>query len=238
MRLAAFHPLLRNAPDRVLKVDLVPNRIEQFALAHHRQQNEPEAEPNGRERRHVLDLGERDPNLGWGKCPVFRREGRDGSRTDLVRGIGDLLAMKDGEGIDLLDDVAHMDGRGRCASVLHLDALRPQIIGRDLREPPAFPDREDVAIEDRLAHGAGAIRHRRVLEPALANDSKRLACCDPALVALLLLSGRTPLLDFLSCLDTSLTCFGKRPAARSVAADGQGLAPAVETVVIPERDLA
>jgi hypothetical protein len=50
-----------------------------------------------------------------------------------------------------------MDGRGRRATLFHLDALCPQVVRCDLGQPPGLPDGIDVAIENRLAHGAGAI---------------------------------------------------------------------------------
>jgi hypothetical protein len=63
------------------------------------------------------------------------------------------FAVKNGEGIDLFDDVTHMNSRRRRSSVFHLDALRPRSSG-DLGEPPAFHIGR-ITVEDRLAHGAG-----------------------------------------------------------------------------------
>src|SRR3984893_3691798 len=48
---------------------------------------------------------------------------------------------------------------------------------------------------------------------------------------------RTPLFHVLPYFDTLFAFLSERYATRSVAANGQGLAPAGETVVIPERDL-
>jgi hypothetical protein len=70
VRPAALHPLFRDAPDGVLEIDLVPDGFEQLALAHHGQQDQPETETYGRQRRHVLQLTQHDANLGGGERPI------------------------------------------------------------------------------------------------------------------------------------------------------------------------
>ncbi len=52
-------------------VDLVPDGILQFALAHHGEQDQAQAEADGRKGRHVLDLLQHD--LGRRRRPVLRR---------------------------------------------------------------------------------------------------------------------------------------------------------------------
>jgi hypothetical protein len=118
-----------------------------------------------------------------------------------IRGICNLFAVENDEGIDLFDDVTRMNSRCWRSTVFHLDALCPEIVRRDLGEPPAFPYREDVTVENRFAHGPGAIRHRRVFEPALTNDSEGFAHRNPTLLALFFLSGRAPLPNSLPCVD-------------------------------------
>lgn len=66
--------------------------------------------------------------------------------------------MEDGEPLDLLDDVAHVDGGRRCTPFLDLVAESPQVVGRDLGQQPVLPNRQDVAIKDRLARVLSAIR--------------------------------------------------------------------------------
>jgi type IV secretion system protein VirD4 len=64
VRLRAFHPLLRDSPDGVLEVDLVPGRVLQLAFAHHGFEIEAHAEPDGRQRGYLLELLEHDPDFG------------------------------------------------------------------------------------------------------------------------------------------------------------------------------
>ncbi len=76
--------------------------------------------------------------------------------------------MQDGVGVNLFDDVAGVNGGGRGAALLHLRAELTQIIGRDFGQQAVLPERENIAVENRLAHRARAFRHIAVLEPALA----------------------------------------------------------------------
>jgi hypothetical protein len=143
----------------------------------------------------MLELLQHDADFGRGQRPVLGQEGCDRRRTDLVGRIPHLLAVHDCEAKDLLDDVADVDGGRRCAPVLHLGAQCAQVIGHDLDEQAVLPRRNDIAVEDRSAHGAGAVRHRRLLEPALAEFSEVPGFLDTPLFALLLPRWRLTLGD-------------------------------------------
>src|SRR5262249_31083262 len=144
VRLAAFHALLWDGPDRVLEIDFVPDRIEQLALAYHGEQDQTEAQTDGRQGRYVLQLMEHDANLHRREGAVLGRKSGDGGRTDLISRVSDLLAVQNCKAVDLLDDIAHVNGSRRRASVLHLDAERAQIIGSDFSHQAIFPDRKNV----------------------------------------------------------------------------------------------
>jgi hypothetical protein len=53
-----------------------------------------------------------------------------------VGGVVDLLAVQDGEGVDLLHDVAHVHGGGGRAARLHLVAQARRSSAADLVEQP------------------------------------------------------------------------------------------------------
>lgn len=94
-----------------------------------RQQNQTQGQPDGRIGRDGLQLVEGQQDFGWRERLVLGDEGRDRRRLHVVGQVGEPLAMQDGEGIDLLHDVADVDGCGRRASRLHLVAQRPRVVG-------------------------------------------------------------------------------------------------------------
>jgi hypothetical protein len=124
-------PLFRDRPDSVLEIDLVPNGVLQLAFAHHGLQEEAHAEPNGGQRRHLLKLLEHDPDLGRRKRPVFRYEGRDRSRPDIVSRVGDLLAVQNCEAVNLFDDVTDVDRGRRCTPLDDRPTMSSQLIAGD-----------------------------------------------------------------------------------------------------------
>jgi hypothetical protein len=63
-----------------------------------------------------------------------------------------------------------------------------QILGTDLGHPPVLKDREDVPINNRLAHGLGAVGHAVLSQPAPGVLAKASGFGQAALFALLFLS--------------------------------------------------
>jgi hypothetical protein len=139
VRLRALHPLLRYRPNSVLEIDLIPGSILQLAFAHHGLQIEAHAEPDGWQRRHLLELLEHDPDLSRRERPVLRYECRDRSRTYVVSRIGDLLAVQNREAVNLFDDVTDVDRSRRRAPLDDSAAVSPQVIWRDFRQKPISP---------------------------------------------------------------------------------------------------
>ena len=56
VRIATFHPRLRNRPGRILEINRGPCRLDQFALSYQRQQNHAQRQANGRIRGHRFHL--------------------------------------------------------------------------------------------------------------------------------------------------------------------------------------
>ena len=71
VRLRALHPLLRDGPDSVLEIDLVPRGVLQLALSHHCLQVEAHAQPDGRQRRHLFNQLQHDTRLFWTRWRLF-----------------------------------------------------------------------------------------------------------------------------------------------------------------------
>jgi hypothetical protein len=67
-----------------------------------------------------------------------------------------------------------------------LSDWRPFIVRRDFREQAIAPDREQLTLEDGAAHGSGAVRHRGIHQPFLAELTEALGLFQAALLALLL----------------------------------------------------
>jgi hypothetical protein len=167
--LGTLHALLRDGPDGILEIDLIPDRVQEFAFAYQSQQDQTQPETNRRQRGNVFELLEHNPDFDRRERAVLRYEGGDRGWADIVRRVKYLLAVKNGERVNLLNDVADMDGGSGRTAILHFGAELAQIVGLNLSEKAILPDREDVAVKDRLAHRAGALRHPRFLEPELSN---------------------------------------------------------------------
>jgi hypothetical protein len=114
--------------------------------------------------------------------------------------------MKDCEGVDQLHNITNVDGCGRSPTLLHLRAHRTQIIRGDLRQKPITKSREDVPLVDGAAHRPGAIRHLRLLQPALSKFPEALCLFEATLFALLLASGREALRYRALRIDKLLPC--------------------------------
>ena len=134
----------------------------------------------------MLELLEHDADLGRRQRTVLGREGSNRSRTDVIGRVRDLLAMENGEGVDLLQDIPHMDGCRRRAPFHDLGAVCAQVIRRDLGQQPIPPDGLEFALEDGAAHGARAVGHGRACQPLLSELTEALGILDPTLVPLLL----------------------------------------------------
>lgn len=116
-----------------------------------------------------------------------------GAWSNLIRWVGDLLAMQDGECKDQLHDIAHIDGCGWSAAILHFPTHHTKIVRHDLRQQPVSECRQNVALVDGAPHSPRAVRHARLLEPLFAELAEPLRLLQSTLVVLLLLSRRPPL---------------------------------------------
>lgn len=75
---------------------------------------------------------------------------------------------------------------GGSTARLHFAAKGAQVIGGDFVELPVLEGRQDVPINDALAHRLGAIGHASANQPLLGHVAKGLGGGQPALLALLL----------------------------------------------------
>jgi len=75
--LAGLHAALRNRPDGVLEVDLVPGGLDQLALAHERQQDQAQRQADGRQGRGGVQHPVHDADLGRRQRAVLGHEGGD-----------------------------------------------------------------------------------------------------------------------------------------------------------------
>ena len=144
--------------------------------------------------------------------------------------------MQDGEGIDLLHDVADMHRSGWCPAPLHLAAQGAQVIGGDFVEQAVLEGWQDVPIDDALAHRSRAVGHPSASQPLGGHVAEVLGGGQAALLALLLVRRRLALGDGLLGIQQLFAGHRERNARRPVAANGQGLAAAVETVIEAEGD--
>lgn len=115
----------------------------------------------------MLQFLEHDADLGRGQRAIPGDEGRDRGGGHVVGRVADLLAVENGETVDLLDDVANMDGRRRRAAILHLVTERPHILGCDLVSIRSFH-------VGRMSRSKIVLRIDRVLSPICASLSQRL----------------------------------------------------------------
>uniref|UniRef100_A0A0N4ZGT4 LigA n=1 Tax=Parastrongyloides trichosuri TaxID=131310 RepID=A0A0N4ZGT4_PARTI len=232
----ALHPFLGDGPDSVLKIHLVPGPVLELALAHHAQQNELQAKPDGRQGRDISEQPKHDPDLGGRERPITGSEARDRCRRHSVGRIVDLLAVEDGPGVDLLDDVPDMDGRGGRAPLHDGLAMGAQVVRRDLGEQPVAPLRQDLPVEDGPPHVARAVRHGRGVHPLLRHMREVPRLLQATLGPLLFKCGRYAFGDHPLRIDELLAGFGERQACRPVGPESDRLAPPIETVVVLERD--
>lgn len=144
--------------------------------------------------------------------------------------------MEDGEGIDLLQDVPDVDGRSRRSPSLHLVAQGSQIIGADFDEKTVLERRQDVAIDDALAHRAGGLSHACVHQPAVSHVAEGLRGGQASLLALFFVGWRFAPGDSPIGVQPLFARQDERYAGRAVPAQGEGLAAAVETLVVTESD--
>lgn len=238
MRSRPLHPLLRDRPDGVGKIDLVPDPVLELALADHAQQDELQAETDRRQGRHLPQQVQSDPDLRRRQRPVTRPEGGDGGRSDPVCRIVDLLAVQDGVGVDLFDDVPDVDGRRRRAPFDDHLAVGAKVVGRDLVQQPVAPLRQDFPVEDGPPHVAGAVRHGRMIHPALGHILEAAGLLQAPFGPLLLQSGRDAFGDHPLGVDDLLAGLCERQAGGAVGAQRHGFPPPVEPVIVLEGDAA
>src|SRR5690606_2928823 len=105
---------------------------------------------------------------------VARRELRDAGRADQLGGILHLLASLDGPPVDLVHDLARMDGGGRRAPLDDGVGQGPQVFVGDLGQLEVAELDLQVALIDRAPHVAGGIGHRVASKPLFRPGTKRL----------------------------------------------------------------
>lgn len=101
---------------------------------------------------------------------------------------------------------------------------------------PVLEGRRDVPINDALAHRLGAVSHSGACKPLLSHLVEGFSGGQAAFLALLLKWGRLDLSDGFLGVDQFFTSKRQRSTSRSVAANGEGFAASVETVVLAEGD--
>jgi len=140
--------------------------------------------------------------------------------------------LEDGPGIDLLDDVADVDGRSGSTPLHDGLAMGAQVIRRDLGEQPVVPLRQDLPVEDGPPHVARAVRHGRLVHPLLRHMGEVAGLPQPPLGALLFQSRRHAFGDHPLGFVKLLPRPGERQASQPVGPEGDRLAPPVEAVVV------
>jgi hypothetical protein len=131
-------------------------------------------------------------------------------------GFGAFSPCRAREAEDLLDDVAHVHGGGRRAARLDLGAQVAQVFRPDLGHQPIAERRQDVPVDDALAHRLRALGHPGFFQPALRELFEGLGLGRPALFALLLLGGRPAFGDRLARFHAALA---RHQQARSQSLD-------------------
>lgn len=126
-----------------------------------------------------------------------------------------------------------MAGAPRAFTLLH---KARKVIGGDFVEQPAPEHRQYVAVNDMLAHRAGAAGHLGVRQPLERYIAEVLGCGQPALLTLLLQCRGTASSNGLLGVEQLFAGQSQGDAARAVATDGQGLTAPVETVIVAEGD--
>jgi len=115
----------------------------------------------------------------------LRHEGCDRGRAYAVGRVVHLFAVSDGVDIDLLHDVPNLDRGGWRSTLLDLVAQSPQVFGLDLGQQAVLKDRQDVPVDNVLAHGAGAVGQPCVGQPGVHRRAEGLDGDHPAFLALL-----------------------------------------------------
>lgn len=93
--------------------------------------------------------------------------------------------MGDGIDVNLLHDVPNLDSRGGRPAFLDLVAQGSQVFGLDLGQQAVLEDRQDVPVDDVLAHGARAVGQSCIGQPRLHCRAEGLDGAHPAFFALL-----------------------------------------------------
>src|SRR5690606_31370112 len=101
----------------------------------------------------------------------------------------------------------------------HLLAHCAQVFRQYLVQEPLPKGWQDIALKNRAAHGAGAISHPRILQPALAKFTETLSFLDAALLASLFEGRRDAILNHQLGFDQLLTGARKRNARFTVPAN-------------------
>ena len=122
VRLAGLGVLGRDVPLGLLDIHMLPAREHQLRLAHQRQQDHSQRQPDGRIGGHRLHLPRHQTDLQGRQGTVLGHEGRNRRSAHVGRRVVHLLPMQDGEGIDLLHDVANLNRRGWRPTFLDLVA--------------------------------------------------------------------------------------------------------------------
>jgi hypothetical protein len=174
--LARLHAALRDRPDGVLEVDLVPGGLDELALAHEREQDQAQRQANGRQRRRGVEHAVHDADLGRRQRSILGHERRDRRGADFVRGVRRLVAMQCREAEHLLDDVAHVHGGGRRAAFLDL-------AHRLRRSSGPISASSRLRNTGMMSRSMMLLRIDLVLSAILASSSQRLVNCSKVLAS-------------------------------------------------------
>lgn len=193
VRIASLHPLLRDRPGRALEIDRIPDGLDQLALTHQGQQNHMQRQSDGRIGRHRFHLLHRQSDCQRRQGAILRYEGGDRCRSHAVGRVVHLFAVGDGVDIDLLHDIPNLDRGGEHPAFLDLVAQGSQVFGLDLRQQAILENREDVRVDDVLAHGAHAVSQPCVGQPGVHRCAEGLDGDHPTFLTLLFQCGRDAL---------------------------------------------
>lgn len=167
---------------------------------------------------------------------VARRELRDAGRADQLGGILHLLASLDGPPVDLVHDLARMDGGGRRAPLDDGVGQGPQVFVGDLGQLEVAELGLQVPLIDRAPHVAGGLGHLVAAKPLFRPGTERFGVAHTGLLPGFLPGRRLSRRDHLLGFGQAFPGLGQRDPARPVSAEGDGLLPPVEGVVVAERN--
>ena len=136
--------------------------------------------------RYRLHLARDQPDLERRQSAILRHEGRHRDSANAVCRVLHLFAVQDCEGIDLVHDVAREHPGRRSTAILDLVAQGAQVISGDFVEFSILEERQNVPIDDVLAHSLEAVYHPGACYPLGGEVTKSLGSGQPELVALLL----------------------------------------------------